>query len=444
VSSLQLGLVVAGVLLGVGVILFKPLAGAAHPPAHRRRVRERRDKPQASDARVEPTLAATPNPGPCLRRPPRPPRRSRRRPRSRNRGGHDPDWRPPMDSVVGPHGVLGDAPVAPDDEADEPAEVPRRRGSRGAASAATTVAAPDADIETIVMVQPTRPATAGALSAGLHARIGKPVRWLRAPRARRDRGSGSSPTARRIWGVRGVHAARRPQWPRRPRRRSRPSRSSSATSPHRCRGRSPRRRLARKPSGRGTRSAVRGTRHADRTHGAQDGAGDDRRDAIGVASPRPRDSGCRRPVASSGCRTTRARCCSRCRTSPTRHSQPRASARRATSGVVFLLDVPRVVDPPRAFDQMKLAAKRMAQTVGGELVRRQWPAAERRRTCRHPRTGGGWRRRAAALQHRARQPAGAQALRGLKGFSRCRHRRTREAMAWQPQRSHAARRSCGI
>ena len=40
----------------------------------------------------------------------------------------------------------------------------------------------------------------------------------------------------------------------------------------------------------------------------------------------------------------------------------------ATAGVVFLLDVPRVADPPRAFDQMKLAAKRMAQTVGGELV----------------------------------------------------------------------------
>jgi FtsZ-interacting cell division protein ZipA len=39
-----------------------------------------------------------------------------------------------------------------------------------------------------------------------------------------------------------------------------------------------------------------------------------------------------------------------------------------TPGVVFLLDVPRVTDPPRAFDQMKLAAKRMAQTVGGELV----------------------------------------------------------------------------
>jgi len=37
-------------------------------------------------------------------------------------------------------------------------------------------------------------------------------------------------------------------------------------------------------------------------------------------------------------------------------------------GVIFLLDVPRVADPAKAFDQMKLAAKRMAHTVGGELV----------------------------------------------------------------------------
>ena len=40
----------------------------------------------------------------------------------------------------------------------------------------------------------------------------------------------------------------------------------------------------------------------------------------------------------------------------------------ATHGVVFLLDVPRVADPARVFDQMKLAAKRMAPTLGGELV----------------------------------------------------------------------------
>ncbi len=40
----------------------------------------------------------------------------------------------------------------------------------------------------------------------------------------------------------------------------------------------------------------------------------------------------------------------------------------ATNGVVFLLDVARLTDPVRTFDQMKLAAKRMATTLGAELV----------------------------------------------------------------------------
>ncbi|HZP64880.1 MAG TPA: cell division protein ZipA C-terminal FtsZ-binding domain-containing protein [Rudaea sp.] len=40
----------------------------------------------------------------------------------------------------------------------------------------------------------------------------------------------------------------------------------------------------------------------------------------------------------------------------------------ATPGAVFLLDVPRVTDPARVFDQMKLAAKRMAQTLDAALV----------------------------------------------------------------------------
>ena len=35
---------------------------------------------------------------------------------------------------------------------------------------------------------------------------------------------------------------------------------------------------------------------------------------------------------------------------------------------MFLLDVPRVADPARVFDQMKLAAKRMAQTLDAALV----------------------------------------------------------------------------
>ena len=40
----------------------------------------------------------------------------------------------------------------------------------------------------------------------------------------------------------------------------------------------------------------------------------------------------------------------------------------ATNGIVLVLDVPRVADPPRTFDQMKLAARRLAQTLGAELV----------------------------------------------------------------------------
>jgi hypothetical protein len=40
----------------------------------------------------------------------------------------------------------------------------------------------------------------------------------------------------------------------------------------------------------------------------------------------------------------------------------------ATTGVVLVLDVPRVADPLRAFDQMKLTAKRIAHTLDGDLV----------------------------------------------------------------------------
>ena len=39
-----------------------------------------------------------------------------------------------------------------------------------------------------------------------------------------------------------------------------------------------------------------------------------------------------------------------------------------TPGVVFILDVPRVVDPVRVFDQMRLAAKRMTHTLEAVLV----------------------------------------------------------------------------
>jgi hypothetical protein len=40
----------------------------------------------------------------------------------------------------------------------------------------------------------------------------------------------------------------------------------------------------------------------------------------------------------------------------------------STPGAIFLLDVPRVVEPVRVCDQMKLAAKRMAHTLDASLV----------------------------------------------------------------------------
>ena len=40
----------------------------------------------------------------------------------------------------------------------------------------------------------------------------------------------------------------------------------------------------------------------------------------------------------------------------------------STPGVVLLIDVPRVTDPVRVFDQMRLIAKRLAQTLEAVLV----------------------------------------------------------------------------
>ena len=120
---------------------------------------------------------------------------------------------------------------------------------------------------------------------------------------------------------------------------------------------------------------------------------------------------------------------------------PESLRQGATPGVVFLLDVPRVSEPGKAFDQMKLAAKRMAQTRRWRARRRQWPAAQRQRTRGHPRAGDDGRRRAAADEHRAGEPARPQAVHGLTAWT-ARHgplpsRRRR----WPSARRRCARRS---
>ena len=83
----------------------------------------------------------------------------------------------------------------------------------------------------------------------------------------------------------------------------------------------------------------------------------------------------------------------------------------STPGVVLLLDVPRVADPVRVFDQMRLAAKRMAHTLEGVLVDDNRRPLERCVAGIDSRRSAGYRRGAARSQHRTGRPAGAAAVR---------------------------------
>jgi hypothetical protein len=166
-TSLQIGLIVAGVVLVAGVLAYNWL--------QERRVKKRIDaafapRTQGADAlldasrarRVEPTLGEGPASA-ATSLPENPP-------------GVESDaepFEPPVD-IVRRAGVevVPEPPVAPL-AAGEGAAAERRpvTGARGESP-------PDPEIESIVTLQPPQPVTAGALAAGLHARLGKPLRWF--------------------------------------------------------------------------------------------------------------------------------------------------------------------------------------------------------------------------------------------------------------------------
>lgn len=371
-SSLQLGLIVAGVLLVVAVIVYN----VWQERRVRRRLAEahasprRADPPPAARAaeRVEPTLGTNRTSVPAAR--------------------GTPVFRPGDATAAGmgaAHGIpveatasVADDPngdsefVTASEEVVEPVpalarEPSERVSSTGAASGAKDAAQPDHEIEALIHLQPAAPVASGALAAGLHARIGKPLRWFGRADARADWERLGSDTPARFGEIVACMlladrngAASRAQLDAFVRVVSDVAASISA----RFEAPDVARELARAES-------------LDRLCAELDVQ-------IGLTVQMPE------PASIAGTRLRGVAEAAGFRLAPggrfefvhedtgavlytLQNLRPDPFSVEmlrvtATNGVVFLLDVARVVEPARAFDQMKLAARRMATTLGAELV----------------------------------------------------------------------------
>jgi FtsZ-interacting cell division protein ZipA len=361
-SSLQLALVIAGVLLVIGVVVYNlwqerrlraRIGGEARVP----------DAAPDTTQRVEPTLARSAE---NVRGSPSTP------PAPGTRVAHDPEWNVPMDEVVQLPEADGDGAQAPavaaraEDVVDDVA-APLEPMRRARTQPASAIAAPDPDIETIVIVQPARPSPATGLAAGLHARLGKPVRWY----GRRDPEGPWQRLAGDSRGEYGEFAAC--------------MLLADRNGPATLAQIDAFRKLVAEIAARlpGASSANASSDEAQRAE-ALDRLCAELDMQIGLTVRKVP------PATIAGTRLRGVAEASGFRLAPTGRFEwvqdetgavlftlqsvtdeaftSESLRQGATPGVVFLLDVPRVADPPRAFDQMKLAAKRMAQTVGGELV----------------------------------------------------------------------------
>ena len=371
-SSLQLGLIVAGVLLVVAVIVYNVW--------QERRVRRRLAEAHSSPRRAEPA------PAPRAAERVEPTLGTNRTSVAPARG--TPVFRP-GDATAAEMGSAHGIPVqatasVPDDPSADPdvvtateetveplpalAREPRERvSSAGAASAVKDAAQPDHEIEALIHLQPAAPVAAGALAAGLHTRIGKPVRWFGRADARADWERLGSDTPGRFGEVIACMlladrngAASRGQLDAFARVVSDVAASISATfeAPDVARE------LARAES-------------LDRLCAELDVQ-------IGLTVQMPE------PASIAGTRLRGVAEAAGFRLAPggrfefmhedtgavlytLQNLRPDPFSVEmlrvtATNGVVFLLDVARLAEPARAFDQMKLAARRMATTLGAELV----------------------------------------------------------------------------
>ncbi len=358
-SPLQLGLIGAGIVLVVGVIIYNWW--------QERRVRQRiesafrptdsaRPAADPDTTRVEPSLHGGGDDAVDVYDPPAEPLTSvAPATRAADIDQEAPAWRPPMD-------VIGAIPA--EFAAGEALPSPHATAGMGAGG---VIRQPDPDIECIVTLQPARPIGVGALAAGLHARMGKRLRWF--GRTGPDgpwQGLGSDSRGEFVELAACLLLADR---------NGAASRGQLDTFVRVLGELAPLLPAAASVPDVGAETGrAEALDHLCADLDVQIGLTVLKGDPNGIPGTKLRGvaeaAGFR--LASGG----RFECIDEdsgavlytlqnVRNEPFTVDTLRVSV---TNGVVFVLDVPRVPDPTRVFDQMKLAAKRMAHTLAAELV----------------------------------------------------------------------------
>ena len=358
-SPLQLGLIIGGITLVVGVLIFnwwqeRRALRRIETPVRKTAGAEAVAGDGSPTRRVEPTLRPAKVPG-AGEAPPVPENAA---PvfRPAEPDDADSDWQPPMDVIA------GEEPATADDEAMPVSSITRVSGGD-----ATAHRKPDPEIECIVTLQPAKPIGVGAVAAGLHARLGKRLRWFGRtspeaawqPLAADARGEFVEIVACLLLADRNG-AASRAQLdtfvrvlgelaPLLPAAMSVPDVGAETdraeTLDRLCADVDVQIGLTvLKADGGGIPGTkLRGVAEAAGFRLAPGGRFEWVQEDTGVVHYTLQNL----------------------RNEPFTVDTLRLSA---TNGVVFLLDVPRIADPARAFDHMKLAAKRMAHSLGAELV----------------------------------------------------------------------------
>jgi FtsZ-interacting cell division protein ZipA len=358
-STLQIALIAAGILLVVGVLAYnawqerrarRRIEGAFRPDADALMGRGRVGQNERDDGRVEPTLGMT----------------------QQARAGTVPDgpkYEIPMDEVATLPAEEIEVGGVPDDLPADllPPSGPITRSAMSDPAAQGTQPQPDPEIECVITLQPVRPIFAGALAAGLHARLGKPLRWFgrRDEAAAWQRLTGDTPgefgevAACLLLADRNGAASR-----------------AQIEAFHRVIGELAPQLPAAWSAAPLDEEAAR-AEELDRLCAELDmQIGLTIQKADGTTIPGTKLRGVAEAAGFRLAPSGRFECVQE-ETGAVLYTLQGARGEPFTidslrianvQGVVLVLDVPRVADPPRAFDQLKLAAKRMALTLGGDLV----------------------------------------------------------------------------